>query len=54
MRDEQPRDIWVQHEEMLAEFIDGDGERAEQLARRHIEQAADFMIERLAAESAKA
>ena len=52
MRDEKPRDIWNQHEALLAAVTAGDGERAGQLARQHIEQAADFMIERLRRESA--
>ena len=52
MRDEKPRDIWNQHEALLAAVTAGDGPRAEQLARQHIEQAADFMIERLSRESA--
>ena len=51
MRDEKPRDIWDQHEALLQLLIAGDGKKAEQLARQHIEQAADFMIERLARES---
>ena len=54
MRDEKPRDIWDQHEELLAAVMQGDGERAERLARGHIEQAADFMIERLRREAASA
>ena len=52
MRDEKPRDIWDQHEALLEAVIAGDGVRAERLARRHIEQAADFMIERLRREGA--
>ena len=52
MRDEKPRDIWDQHEALLEAVIAGDGARAERLARRHIEQAADFMIERLRREGA--
>ncbi|MCG2593912.1 GntR family transcriptional regulator [Ramlibacter sp. XY19] len=51
MRDEKPRDIWDQHEELLQALAAGDGERAEALARRHIQQAADFMIERLRKET---
>jgi DNA-binding GntR family transcriptional regulator len=47
MRDEKPRDIWQQHEALLQAVMAGDGERAERLAREHIQEAADFMIERL-------
>jgi DNA-binding GntR family transcriptional regulator len=47
MRDERPRDIWDQHEALLQAVMAGDGKEAERLARAHIEQAADFMIERL-------
>ena len=49
MRDETPRDIWDQHEALLKAVMAGDGEAAEALARQHITQAADFMIERLLA-----
>ena len=50
MRDDKPRDIWDQHEALLDAVAAGDGERAERLARRHILDAADFMIQRLRAE----
>lgn len=49
MRDDKPRDIWNEHEALLQAVIDGNGERAEMLARRHIDAAADFMIESLKA-----
>lgn len=49
MRDETPRDIWDQHEALLKAVMAGDGEAAETLARQHITQAADFMINRLLA-----
>jgi DNA-binding GntR family transcriptional regulator len=51
MRDEAPRDIWNQHEQILQAIADGDGERAEALARLHITQAAKFMVARLRAEA---
>jgi DNA-binding GntR family transcriptional regulator len=54
MRDERPRDIWEQHDRLLQAVIAGDGRKAERLARQHIEQAADFMIERLEREAADA
>jgi DNA-binding GntR family transcriptional regulator len=47
MRDEQPRNIWDQHEAMLEVIAAGDGQKAEDMARAHILQAAAFMIERL-------
>lgn len=47
MRDERPRDIWDQHELLLEAVMAGDGRKAERLAREHIEQAANFMIQRL-------
>ena len=47
MRDEKPRDIWDQHEAMLAAVTEGDAETAEVLARQHVMQAANFMISRL-------
>ena len=51
MRDERPRDIWDQHEELLDAVIAGDGEVAEKMARWHVTQAATFMIERLRSET---
>lgn len=51
MRDETPRDIWDQHEALLQAIGRGDGAGAEQLARKHIVQAASFMIERLRLEA---
>lgn len=47
MRDEKPRDIWDQHEAMLAEVARGRGAVVEELARQHVLQAANFMITRL-------
>jgi DNA-binding FadR family transcriptional regulator len=41
------RDVWTQHEEMLGAVIEGDGERAEDLARRHIAEAAAVVIHRI-------
>lgn len=42
-----PRDIWDQHEAILEAIADGDAGRAEALAGAHIQQAADYMVERL-------
>jgi DNA-binding GntR family transcriptional regulator len=49
MRDEKPRDIWDQHEALLAVIIRGDAEAAEAHAREHILAAANFIIERISA-----
>lgn len=54
MRDDKPRDIWDQHEALLEAVAAGKGAVAERLARQHILEAAEFMIERLQAEQAKA
>lgn len=54
MRDDKPRDIWDQHQALLDAMADGDGERAERLAREHIDQAASFMIERMSQERVSA
>ncbi len=51
MRDEKPRDIWNQHEALLEAVAAGSGALAERLARSHIGQAADFMVERMRAEA---
>lgn len=50
MRDERPRDIWGQHEEILDAVMRGDGDTAEALVRRHITQAAKVMAARLQAQ----
>jgi DNA-binding GntR family transcriptional regulator len=44
---DKPRDIWDQHEAMFKLVASGDGVRAEQTARMHIQEAADFMIQRM-------
>ena len=54
MRDEKPRDIWDQHEALLAAVISGDGVKAEVMARQHVTQAADFMIYRMRSEAPEA
>ncbi len=46
-RDEQPRDIWDQHQRILDAIVAGEPGRAEAEARGHLEQAATFMGERL-------
>lgn len=47
LRDEKPRDIWDQHAAIMQAVADGDGDRAEALARTHLTQAAGFMVARL-------
>ena len=47
MRDEKPRDIWDQHEAMLAAIAQGNGDAAEQAAMAHIMQTAAFIIGRI-------
>ncbi len=47
MRDEKPRDIWNQHAGILAAICEGNGDRAEALARSHLTQASGFMVARL-------
>ena len=54
MRHELPGNIWDQHEAMLDAVMAGDGARAEFLARQHITQAAEVMINRLRSEAAVA
>ncbi|MEY4749822.1 MAG: hypothetical protein RIQ60_2036 [Pseudomonadota bacterium] len=49
VQDTKPRDIWLEHEQMLAAVATGDAARAEVLAREHITSAADFMIAGLGA-----
>lgn len=47
MRDEKPRDIWDQHEGLMNAIASGKAAKAEELARQHIQKAADFMVARL-------
>ena len=47
MQGEKPRDIWNQHEAMLEAIAAGAAQKAENIARQHILQAADFMVARL-------
>ena len=52
MRDETPRDIWDQHEQILEAIAAGKAAAAETLARKHITQAAGFMVARMRGEGA--
>ena len=54
MQGEKPRDIWNQHEAMLDAIAAGATDQAESIARQHIQQAADFMVARLAGQAASA
>lgn len=47
VNEEQPRNVWGQHEAMLDAIAAGDADLAETLGRQHISQAADFMITQL-------
>ena len=44
---DKPRDIWDEHEALFKLVASGDGAGAELAARRHLDQAADFMLARL-------
>ncbi len=44
---DKPRDIWDEHELLFKLVSSGDGAQAEQAARKHLEEAADFMIARM-------
>jgi DNA-binding GntR family transcriptional regulator len=52
--DEKPTDIWDQHEAILAAICAGDGDRAEALARQHITEASEFLVNRLAGSASAA
>ena len=52
LRDETPRNIWDQHEQILEAICAGDADRAELLARQHITHAAGFMVSRLRGDTA--
>jgi DNA-binding GntR family transcriptional regulator len=53
LRDEEPRDIWDQHAEILAAVAAGDADRAEALVRLHITQASGFMLARFQGKKAR-
>ena len=44
---DKPRDIWDEHETLFELVAGGEAAKAEQLARTHIQEAANFMLERL-------
>jgi len=50
LQDDKPRDIWSQHQQLLDAVLAGDAVVAESMARAHIVNAANFMIEQLAAD----
>ena len=52
-RDERPGAVWDQHEAMLQAVCEADGDRAERLAREHIDDSARLMIARLKRERAE-
>ena len=47
MRDETPRRIWDQHEDILKAVIAGDAAKAEELARQHITRTAGVLLARM-------
>jgi DNA-binding GntR family transcriptional regulator len=47
VKDQQPRDIWDQHEHIWLAIRDRDADRAQTLASQHLMQACEFMIARL-------
>jgi DNA-binding GntR family transcriptional regulator len=54
MREETPRRIWDQHEEILQAVIQGDAQKAEELAQRHITRTASVFMARLTRQRAPA
>jgi DNA-binding GntR family transcriptional regulator len=54
VRDSKPRDIWDQHEAMLELVMRGKAAEAEKMARRHITEAAGFMLQVLEADADRA
>jgi len=50
IRDDKPNDVWEQHQELLEVVVTGQAAQAERLAKKHILDAADFMIKRLRSE----
>ena len=48
LSEDQPTDVWDEHAEILGAIANGDGARAEQLARAHLETASTFVVQRLA------
>ena len=54
LRDEEPRDIWDQHEAIVQAIARGDADGAEALARHHILGAAQYMVSRLRREASVA
>jgi DNA-binding GntR family transcriptional regulator len=49
IRGEQPRDIWDQHEAILQAIAQGQPDRAESLARTHLDEASRVIVARLSA-----
>lgn len=47
VKDQQPRDIWDQHEAIWQAIRERDATRAQSLASQHLMQACEFMIARL-------
>jgi DNA-binding GntR family transcriptional regulator len=47
MKVNRPEDVWTQHEELLQAVSKGNSKAAEELAREHIVETAQILIERL-------
>ena len=47
VKDQQPRDIWDQHEQIWLAIRQGQSDLAHQRATQHLMQACEFMIQRL-------
>jgi DNA-binding GntR family transcriptional regulator len=48
-QDQEPWDIWAQHENILKAIANGDAALAEKLAIEHLTHASKFMVARLKA-----
>jgi DNA-binding GntR family transcriptional regulator len=49
IQDQEPWDIWAQHDNILKAIASGDADLAEKLAIEHLTHASTFMVARLKA-----
>lgn len=47
VQDQEPRDIWDQHDKILRAIVAGRQDLAEKLVKEHLTQASHFMLSRL-------